>query len=155
RTDRGLSFVDTPGGDAATPVTVVDDHHFAALSASPGRIDPTSTAWNSSRKPLAGEFRWLGRRPFRIAHPLNPKGGDDPLFGHRQPPMFPSETQRHQQATEVRSFVDQILAIDSTANVVVLGDLNDYDFSETTNILVGSGSTALIDLPRTLPLPER
>src|SRR5262249_14988881 len=62
RTDRGLSFVDTPGGDSTTPVTVVDDHHCAALSASPGRIDPTSTAWNSSRKPLASEVPRRCRR---------------------------------------------------------------------------------------------
>jgi uncharacterized protein len=155
RTDRGLSFVDRPGGDATTAVSAVADNHWAALSVSPGRIDPTSTAWNTSRKPLAGEFRWLGRRLFVIANHFNSKGGDDPLFGHRQPPVFPSETQRHAQAGEVRSFVDQILQIDPTANVVVLGDLNDYEFSQTTDILVGSGSTALLDLPRTLPLAER
>jgi predicted extracellular nuclease len=51
--------------------------------------------------------------------------------------------------------VDQILAKDKGANVVVLGDLNDFDWSQTADILVGSGKTALVDLPRTLPLKER
>ena len=37
--------------------------------------------------------------------------------------------------------------------MVVLGDLNDFDFSATANILVGGGT--LTDLPRTLPLAER
>ena len=37
----------------------------------------------------------------------------------------------------------------------VLGDLNDFEFSKTADILVGSGSTALTDLPRTLPANER
>ena len=37
----------------------------------------------------------------------------------------------------------------------MLGDLNDFDFSQTADILVGTGDTALIDLPRTLPAPER
>ena len=37
----------------------------------------------------------------------------------------------------------------------MLGDLNDFEFSRTTDILVGSGSTALVDLPRTLPVNER
>ncbi len=55
----------------------------------------------------------------------------------------------------MRGFVDQILTKDKGANVIVLGDINDFDFSETTDILVGSGKTALIDLPRTLPLQER
>ena len=62
---------------------------------------------------------------------------------------------RHQQAQAVRGFVDQILAKDKGANVVVLGDLNDFDWSETADILVGAGKTALIDMPRTLPLTER
>ncbi len=155
RTDRGLSFVDRPGGDAVTAVTVVDYHHRPQLSVSPGRIDPTSDAWTTSRKPLVGEFQWFGLPVFVVANHFNSKGGDDPLFGHRQPPVFGSETQRHSQAAEVRSFVDQILAINRDANVVVLGDINDFDFSETANILVGTGTTALTDLPRTLPVAER
>jgi predicted extracellular nuclease len=156
RTDRGLSFVARPGGDATTPVSVLtDEFGQPQLSVSPGRIDPASAAWTSSRKPLVGEFQWLGRPLFVIANHFNSKGGDDPLFGHRQPPVFGSEVQRHQQAGEVRSFVDSILAVQQDANVVVLGDLDDFDFSQTADILVGSGGTALTDLPRTLPLPER
>ena len=37
----------------------------------------------------------------------------------------------------------------------MLGDLNDFEFSATADILVGSGATALVDLPRTLPVNER
>jgi len=35
----------------------------------------------------------------------------------------------------------------------VLGDINDFDWSVTADILVGGGE--LVDMPRTLPLPER
>ena len=35
------------------------------------------------------------------------------------------------------------------------GDINDFEFSETVDILVGDGDTALTDLPRTLPVAER
>jgi predicted extracellular nuclease len=66
-----------------------------------------------------------------------------------------SETARHLQAQEVRTFVDQLLAADGGAKVVVLGDINDFEFSQTTDILVGSGANALVDLPRTLPKKER
>jgi predicted extracellular nuclease len=153
RTDRGLSFVDRPGGDATTAAGVVASDHRPELSISPGRIDPASSAWTSSRKPLAGEFRWRGRTVFAIANHFNSKGGDDPLFGRFQPPVAVTEDQRHRQATEVRSFVDEILAVDDRADVIVLGDLNDYEFSTTADILTADG--ALLDLPRTLPLPER
>ena len=38
-------------------------------------------------------------------------------------------------STLVNEFVRQVLAADKRANVLVLGDINDFDFSETTEIL--------------------
>jgi uncharacterized protein len=152
RTDRGLSFVDEPGGAAVNGTQVVDGPDGPHLSFSPGRIDPTNPAFNNSRKPLAGEFRWNGRTLFVVGNHFNSKGGDDPLFGRWQPPVRSTEVQRHQQATVVADFVEQLLAADGRANVVVLGDLNDFEFSETLDILEDSGLTNLME---TLPVPER
>ncbi len=152
RTDRGLSFVDRPGGTATSDTTVVGSGKDAHLSASPGRIDPTDTAFDDSRKPLAGEFRWHNKPLFVVANHFNSKGGDDPLFGRFQPPSFPSENQRHQQAAIVNGFVSDLETANPRANVVVLGDLNDFDFSETLSILKGD---QLVNLMDTLPLSER
>ena len=155
RTDRGVSFTDIPGGDATTATSVVGKGWSTKLSASPGRIDPTNGAWTTSRKPLVGQFSYKGQKLFVIANHFNSKGGDDPLFGRFQQPLRSSETQRHNQATAVRGFVDSLLKADPLAKVIVLGDLNDFEFSQTADILVGSGRTALTDLPRTLPANER
>jgi predicted extracellular nuclease len=153
RTDRGLAFVDRPGGDSTTADSVVNTNGTPQLQYSPGRIDPASTAWNASRKPLAGEFTFRGHSLFVIANHFVSKGGDDPLFGHFQPIRTPSEVQRVQQATEVRDFVDSIEKVNLNANVIVLGDLNDFDFAQPINVLTAGG--ALTDLPATLPIQER
>ncbi|HEY0487743.1 MAG TPA: endonuclease/exonuclease/phosphatase family protein, partial [Mycobacteriales bacterium] len=150
RTDRGLRFVDRPGATATTPDEVLPGPH---LRYSPGRVDPANPAFTDSRKPLAGEFRWRGRPLFVIANHFASKGGDQPLLGRFQPPARPSETQRHAQAQVVRGFVDQLLGADRQARIVVLGDLNDFEFSRTVDLLTAGG--ALVDLPRTLPRPER
>ena len=152
RTDRGVSFVNRPGGDATTPVAVVDTPSGARLSISPGRIDPANPAWEDSRKPLAGEFTWKGKTVIMVANHFNSKGGDDPLFGRFQPPNRVTETQRHQQATVVADFVRAVLAADRNANVIVGGDLNDFEFSETLDILEDRG---LFNLMKTLPVWER
>ncbi len=152
REDRGLRFVARPGGTPTSATTVVAGAGGPTLSASPGRIDPTNSAFNSSRKPLAAEFTYRGQRLFVINNHFNSKGGDDPLFGRVQPPVRSSEVQRHQQAQIVNDFVKQILAVDSAARVVVAGDLNDFDFSRTLEILTGS---ELTDLIGTLPADER
>lgn len=164
RTDTGVSFVDRaptattcPTGNLSTcPVAVSGSGVSARLTLSPGRIDPTNVAFNDSRKPLVGEFRFNNRSLFVIGNHFNSKGGDDPLFGKNQPPVVVSEAQRVQQARIVHDFVGQLLAADANANVVVLGDLNDFPFSAPIRTLAGAGGgQTLYDLVETLPANER
>ncbi|MFI9824203.1 endonuclease/exonuclease/phosphatase family protein [Streptomyces sp. NPDC052013] len=145
-----VSFVDRPGGDATTPVDVTKSHGKAALTLSPGRIDPASEAFANSRKPLAGEFTFRGRTVILIANHFASKGGDQSLTSHNQPPSRTSETQRHLQAKAVHDFTAKILKTQKNADVVVLGDINDFEFSETTEILEGKGTlwSAVKSLPR-------
>ena len=152
RTDRGLEFIDRAGGTSTSNTTVVNHPSGPRLSASPGRVQPTSAAFNASRKPLAGEFRMRGKKVFVIVNHFNSKGGDHPLFGRFQPPVRSSEVQRHQQAQIVNDFVDDLLDADANANVIVLGDINDFEFSETVSILEGGVLTSLMN---TLPQVER
>jgi predicted extracellular nuclease len=150
---RRVSFVDRPGGDATTAVSVVKQRNQVHLSISPGRVDPTNEAWEDSRKPLAGEFVFRGRTVFVIANHFNSKGGDQPTHGRYQPPTRSSEVQRGKQAQVLRGFVDQVLAADRNANVIVAGDLNDYQFSPALQTLTAGGT--LTDLINTLPARER
>jgi hypothetical protein len=152
RTDRGISFIDRPGGDSTTPTTVVAHPSGPQLSFSPGRVDPQNPAWIDTRKPLAGEFRMHGKKVFVVALHLSSKGGDQPLFGRFQPPTRSSEVARHAQAQSVNDFADQIFAVDPQANVIVLGDVNDFDFAQTVDILEGG---VLNTLMATLPQAER
>ena len=152
RTDRGLAFVDRAGAGSLTPNAVVGTGTSTQLLYSPGRIDPTNTAFGSSRKPLAGEFTFRGRTVFVIANHFNSKGGDDALFGVTQPPVLTTEGQRMQQAQIEAAFVQQILTADPNANIVVLGDLNDFEFSAPVGVLKNAGLNALIE---TLPQDER
>ena len=151
RPDR-VQFIDKPGGTATNSVSVVDNGHGPELSFSPGRIDPGNAAFIDSRKPLAGEFIFQGRRLIVIANHFCSKWEDDPLFGRIQPPVQSSETQRVAQGRVVNAFVRQILAVDAHADVIVLGDLNDYEFSNALGALKGS---ALTDLADQVPLPAR
>jgi uncharacterized protein len=152
RGDRGLAFIDRPGGSPTAATTVVGSGADTRLSFSPGRIDPGNSAFNASRKPLAGELSFNGRHLFVIANHFNSKGGDQPLFGRFQPPTRITEAQRHQQAQVVHDFVASLEAADPDANVVLLGDLNDFEFSDALTTLRAG---VLHDLIETLPQGER
>ncbi|MYQ48129.1 endonuclease/exonuclease/phosphatase [Streptomyces sp. SID4985] len=148
-----VSFVDRAGGDSTTAVGVTKDHGKAHLTASPGRIAPDDAAWKASRKPLAGEFVFRGKTVFVIANHLNSKGGDQALTAQYQPPTRSSETQRHAQATLVNAFVKDVLSVQKDANVIALGDMNDFEFSDTAKILEGRGE--LWSAIKSLPKKER
>jgi predicted extracellular nuclease len=153
RTDvPGLSLAPGTAGGPTDANAVVGSGDDTSLLYNPGRVDPASSAWDASRKPLAGEFLFNGHKVFVIANHFVSKLGDDPMWGQHQPPVNSSETQRHEQANEVASFVSSLLGADPGANVIVLGDLNDFQFSQTVSILESAG---LHDLVKDLPVPEQ
>ena len=141
RTDR-VSLATGIKGDATTNTTVLPGPR---LSLNPGRVLDGNLddgdIFQSSRKPLAAEFLFHGEngpaKVFVIAIHFVAKGGDQPLFGPSQPPELISEPQRTQQAQLVNDFVDDILAENPRANVVVLGDFNDFQFSIPQRTLRG------------------
>lgn len=122
------------------------------LSLAVGRVDPTDPAFENSRKPLAAEFVFNGETVVVVNNHFNSKGGDDPLYGLHQPPVQSSQEQRIAQAEVVAGFVETIHAQDPDANVVVLGDLNDFGFSAPVQRLEAAGLT---DLSSLLPENER
>jgi uncharacterized protein len=109
-------------------------------------------AFASSRKPLVGSFVFNGEEVTIIGNHFNSKGGDDPLFGPTQPPVLSSEVQRNAQAEIVSAYVEGRLASDPKANIIIAGDLNDFEFSHPVTRLEAAGLTALIE---TLPANER
>ncbi|MCX5245121.1 endonuclease/exonuclease/phosphatase [Streptomyces sp. NBC_00201] len=148
-----VSFTDRAGGDSTTAVGVTKVQGKAQLTASPGRVAPADDAWKSSRKPLAAEFVFHGKTVFVIANHLNSKGGDQGLTSQYQPVVRSSEIQRHAQATLVNAFVKNILDVQKNADVIALGDMNDFEFSGTAQILEGDG--ALWSAIKSLPRSER
>lgn len=122
------------------------------LTYNPGRIAPTNDAFANSRKPLAAQFEFNGEKVIVIANHFNSKSGDNGPFGNVQPPVLSSEVQRHKIAAVVNGFVKDVLTANPSANIVALGDLNDFQFTKTAAILKGNELDNLIEK---LPLNEQ
>jgi hypothetical protein len=160
-----------PGSTPTGNTSAVNSGGVASIDSSPGRLQDPNTAqavypggepnaFTASRRPLVGEFTFNGTTFFVIANHWNSKGGDEPLFGRFQPPAFNSENQRIEQARIVRDFVTSMLAINQTARIIILGDLNDYWFSRPLSILESQEGALpppqrLANLLETLPESER
>ncbi|QID17534.1 PEPxxWA-CTERM sorting domain-containing protein [Nitrogeniibacter mangrovi] len=136
-------------GSATEAIAVLPD---GSLSLDAGRIDPTNTAFDDSRKPLVAQFDIGGENFVLINTHFNSKGGDEPLFGPNQAPERGSEVERLAQAEAVAAFVTELLAADPETPIIALGDFNDFQFADALQPLVDAGLTSLVN---TLPANER
>ena len=117
------------------------------LTLNPGRIDPKNSAftggehchWAPSRKALAAELLWEGRRLFVIVCHLKS------MRSQLRREADYAKKQRHVQAEIVHGFAADLLACDPQAAVVVLGDLNDVPGSKTLKLLKGGLLHNLLD----------
>jgi len=152
RMDSGLQLAEAPAGEAKDPVEIVENNGIPVLTLNPGRIEPRDPAFYSSRKPLVVTFIYNDEPLFIINNHLNSKGGDRALFGEFQPPILDSELQRIEQTQILHDFIAELLAVNPESRVVVLGDLNDFQFSNPLKILAGDHLENLI---QTLPPEEQ
>jgi hypothetical protein len=105
-------------------------------------------AFTGSRDPLIVTFRIIasGVEFTLINNHFSSKGGDNGLQGNVQPPVLSSEVGRTAQAQVVNDQVDALLAINPNANIVVLGDLNDFTYSLPVQTLIGGATPVLSEL---------
>lgn len=146
--DPGRAGVDDRFAGAGTATVVPGPR----LHPNPALVDSADAAFSKSRKPLAVELEVDGRRFFFVVCHLRSKGGDDSPFGRRQPPVRWSEEQRGAQTALIRRLADDLLDADPTVRMVVLGDLNDFEFRKPVEELAAD---PLVNLVKRLPEAER
>ncbi|WP_150004117.1 endonuclease/exonuclease/phosphatase family protein [Iodidimonas muriae] len=116
----------------------------------------TDAAFNNSRQPLVATFVFNGQEVTIVNNHFRSKGGSDPLFGSVQPPANGGEDARTAQAQFVHDFIQGLLALNPTANVIALGDLNEFAFLPPLQALAGLGlDQILTDLASLLAAEER
>ena len=100
--------------------------------------------FQNTRKSLSGTFEFNGQEVLVIGNHFNSKGGDEPLFGSNQPPTLGSVPERLGIAKKVNEYVANKLTATPDLDVVVLGDFNDFEFSEPLTTLEGDILTNLV-----------
>jgi len=125
-------------------------------------VDPAEQATDASnpffgsRISLAADFVFAGRTVTLVNNHLSSKGGSAPILGLEQPfderqedpTVNGSLDERQAQATAVAAFVDDILSTSEDARVVVLGDLNEFEFVSPVADILGarlSNTTEALD----------
>lgn len=139
-----------PGANIRVAYLYNDDRVdlIAESSLLPGSVaDPAFTA---SRKPLEARFLFNGEEVVLVNNHFASKGGSRPVYGSSQPFDNNNEfynggvEQRLAQAIFVRSYVESLLASDPKANVIVLGDLNEFSWVKPLLALMSNASEQVL-----------
>jgi predicted extracellular nuclease len=89
-----------------------------------------SLAFKDSRNPLLAIFQFAGQRVTIINNHLTSRYGSSPIFGAVQPFVQAGEENRAAQTRALNAYVARLLAADEESRVVVLGDLNTFEFTD-------------------------
>ena len=115
--------------------------------------------FNGSRLPIVAKFTFNGEEVTVVNNHFSSKGGSAPILGLEQPfearqeevAVNGSLDERQAQANAVKGYVDGILGDNPDANVVVLGDLNEFEFVSPIETL----DESLTNLTNTVDENER
>ena len=126
---------------------------FVSVSQITDTTPANGDAYLNSRKPLVGVFTFNGETITLIDVHSTSRGGSDALFGVNQPARNAGDDRRLDQASFVKTYVENLVASDPHAKVVVLGDFNAFQFETALTQLESGG--ALTNLTNLLPTNEQ
>ncbi len=117
-------------------------------------------AFEGARLPLVAAFTFNGETVTVVNNHFSSKGGSAPILGVEQPfearqedpTVNGSLDERQRQSLAVQGFVTGLLAGDSNAKIVVLGDFNEFEFISP---LIGLEDIGLTNLTFDLDEDER
>ena len=153
RTDRNLKFIYKLPKNHIFEAEIKELYNDIYLVPNPSQIGINNLAFTQSRKPLVAEFLINEEKIFIINNHWVSKSSNNSLFGRNQPPIYYSESQRMDQSKAVKDFLLEILTVRKESQIIVLGDMNDYYFSNSICNL--EEETGLVNLINNLPTNER
>ncbi len=145
--DTEFSTGGQPGGNIRnaylydpTRVSLDATESFALTPAVLTAAGADPDTFNGTRTPLLATFNFNGQQVQIINNHFSSRGGSGPIFGNIQPFNVGGEAGRLAQAAAVNAVVDSLRVGDPNANIVVLGDFNDFEFGTTQAVINGSST---------------
>lgn len=110
-----------------------------------GRGVSVETAFDFSRDPLEAVFDFNGEEVILINNHFTSRFGSSPIFGAIQPFIQAGEIDREEQSLAMNEVTHWHIEQNSCANVVILGDLNTFEFTnDLKEILPGVGKDKVL-----------
>jgi len=126
---------------------------FVSVSQVTDQTPADGDTYANSRRPLVGEFTFGGEKITLIDVHNTSRLGSEAQFGVNQPATNAGDARRIEQTLHVKTYVENLIAADPSAKVMVMGDFNAFQFETSVTQLEAGG--ALNNLTNLLSVSER
>jgi len=124
--------------------TVISDFDHTS---NPATLFTNEDVFWGTRKPILWNFNWENQEFILIALHLVSQSAKSPDWGNIQPPENPEQWKREAQMMLIRDLVKKLLKENRVRNIIVIGDMNDFPWSNTLRLLKDAGLVILEDDP--------
>lgn len=127
RIDRGITLDSSVGGKRGLNY----QQGIITLSSNPLRLFENEPAFIGTRKPTIWLITWKEKQYLIIGSHLVSQAANSPEWGNIQPPLQPEREKRIEQSKIIKDFIARSEQLNSSLNILLVGDLNDYSWSST------------------------
>ena len=105
------------------------------IQKNPSRLFEDDTTFLGTRKPTIWLFRWKNEQFLVMGLHLISQSTNSPDWGDIHPIITPVQGKREKQAELINEYLSQKNFLQTEPNIIILGDFNDYAWSNTLKIL--------------------
>lgn len=114
---------------------LVINHNAVELQSNPFRLFSNDDNFLGTRKPTIWSFWWKGEQLIILGAHLVSQSANTPDWGDKQPIDKPEQLKREKQMGSINNYLNQQKLLNTKTNIILLGDFNDYLWSESITIL--------------------
>lgn len=130
--DNDELFLEKPD-DSSTGLKLKNNQF--RIQNNPLRLFEDDTAFLGTRKPTIWLFNWKNEQFLVLGLHLISQSTNSPDWGDIHPIITPDQEKREKQAILINEYLSQKSFLQPEPNIIILGDFNDYSWSNTLKVL--------------------
>ena len=130
--DNDELFLEKPD-DSSTGLKLKNNQF--RIQNNPLRLFEDDTAFLGTRKPTIWLFNWKNEQFLVMGLHLISQSTNSPDWGDIHPIITPDQEKREKQAILINEYLSQKSFLQPEPNIIILGDFNDYSWSNTLKVL--------------------
>jgi predicted extracellular nuclease len=123
---------------------LVFENNLYHIGKNPLRLFVDNPTYSGTRKPTIWLFRWKDEQFLVMGVHLLSQSSNSPDWGNIHPISMPDQAKREKQSGLISEYFSQTGLMATQPNIIIAGDFNDYEWSNTLKVLKSTQMLAIL-----------